>query len=347
MMPGRARDEHFIRKQTGPDGTQNESKSVCWGPCRKRWFLMLQAFLQDVVDGLRGTPKRVPSKYFYDQRGSELFERICELDEYYLTRTELAIMRCHAGDMADAIGPGCLLIEPGSGNSRKVRLLLEYMREPAGYVPVDISAQHMTRCAALLGSDFPDLHIAPVAADFCEDFEVPEAPGTQRRVVYFPGSTIGNFTPEDATAWLSRMARVTGRGGGLLIGVDLKKDIGILEAAYNDSEGVTRDFNLNLLSRLKRDLGADVRPERFEHRAFYNKPKGRIEMHLVSAEHQTIRLDHTEVELKRGETIHTENSYKFDLDQFRAIAEEAGWRRVAYWMDDEEFFSVQYFEVGA
>ena len=307
---------------------------------------MLQAFLQDVIDGLSGTPKRVPSKYFYDQRGSELFERICELDEYYLTRTELAIMRCHAGDMADAIGPGCLLIEPGSGSSRKVRLLLEHMRDPAGYVPVDISKEHMTHSAALLGREFPDLHIAPVAADFCEEFDVPEVPGTKRRVVYFPGSTIGNFTPEDATAWLSRMARVAGTGGGLLIGVDLKKDVEILEAAYNDSEGVTRDFNLNLLLRLQRELGADVQPEQFEHRAFYNEPKGRIEMHLVSAEHQVIRLDHTEVELKRGETIHTENSYKFDLDQFRAIAEEAGWRRVAYWMDDEEFFSVQYFEVG-
>ncbi len=305
---------------------------------------MPQDFLQDVVDGLRRTPKRVPSKYFYDQRGSELFEQICELDEYYLTRTELSIMRCHAGDMADAIGPNCLLIEPGSGNSRKVRLLLEHMRDPAGYVPVDISEEHMTRCVASLGREFPQLRIAPLAADFCDPFEVPEAPGTQRRVVYFPGSTIGNFAPDEAIAWLARMARVTGPGGGLLIGVDLKKDVGILEAAYNDSEGVTRDFNLNLLSRLKRDLGADVQPERFEHRAFYNEPKGRIEMHLVSAEHQIIRLDHTEVELEPGETIHTENSYKFDLDQFEAIAAQAGWRRVAYWMDDQELFSVQYFE---
>ncbi len=266
---------------------------------------MEQGFLQDVVDGLRRTPKRVPSKYFYDRRGSELFERICELDEYYLTRTELSIMLRHAGDMADAIGPRCLLIEPGSGSSRKVRLLLEHVREPAGYVPVDISREHMTEWVASLGRDFPDLLIEPVAADFCEDFEVPPIDGTRRRVVYFPGSTIGNFTPDEAVAWLIRMAGVAGAGGGLLIGVDLKKDVDVLEAAYNDSEGVTRDFNLNLLSRLKRDLGADVQPERFEHRAFYNKPKGRIEMHLVSTERHTIRLERTEIVLEDCETIQT------------------------------------------
>ncbi len=186
---------------------------------------MAQGFLQDVVDGLRRTPKRVPSKYFYDRRGSELFEQICELDEYYLTRTELSIMLRHAGDMADAIGPRCLLIEPGSGSSRKVRLLLEHVREPAGYVPVDISREHMTQWVASLGRDFPDLLIEPVAADFCEDFEVPSIDGTRRRVVYFPGSTIGNFTPDEAVRWLTRMAGVAGAGGGLLIGVDLKKDV--------------------------------------------------------------------------------------------------------------------------
>lgn len=307
---------------------------------------MAHGFLQDVVDGLRRTPKRVPSKYFYDRRGSELFDQICELDEYYVTRTELAIMLRHAGDMADAIGPGCLIIEPGSGSSRKVRLLLEHLSEPAGYVPLEISKEHMTRWAATLGREFPDLHIAPVAADFSADFEVPAIQGTRRRVVYFPGSTIGNFTPDEAVAWLARMARVAGTGGGLLIGVDLKKDVEIMEAAYNDSEGVTRDFNLNLLSRMQRDLGADVEPDRFEHRAFYNKPKGRIEMHLVSAEQQTIRLDHTKVEMEPGETIHTEVSYKYDLDQFKALAAEAGWRRVSYWTDEDELFSVQYFEAG-
>ncbi len=302
------------------------------------------AFLLDAVEGLTRTPKRLPSKYFYDRRGSELFERICELDEYYLTRTELLILRRHATDMADAIGPGALVIEPGSGNSHKARLLLEHLRDPVGYVPVDISREHMTRWVAQLAADFPWLYIVPTVADFCADFAVPPVPGTRRRVVYFPGSTIGNFTPDEAAAWLARMAGIAGAGGGLLIGVDLKKDVATLEAAYNDRAGVTRAFNLNLLSRLKSDLGADVRPDRFEHRAFYNADEGRIEMHLVSTERQTIRLDHTVIELKPGETIHTENSYKYDLEQFAAIAARSGWRRVACWTDDQELFSVQYYE---
>ena len=306
--------------------------------------MMSSTFLLDVVEGLTGTPKRLPSKYFYDRRGSELFERICELDEYYLTRTELLILRRHAADMAEAIGPGALLIEPGSGNSHKARLLLEHLREPVGYVPVDISREHMMRWVAQLAADFPGLYIVPTVGDFCADIDVPPVPGTRRRVVYFPGSTIGNFTPDDATGWLARMARITGAGGGLLIGVDLKKDVATLEAAYNDRAGVTRAFNLNLLWRLKSDLGADVRPDRFEHRAFYNADEGRIEMHLVSTVRQTIRLDHTVIELKPGETIHTENSYKYDLEQFAAIAARSGWRRAAYWTDDQGLFSVQYFE---
>ncbi len=311
-----------------------------------RGHLMTEQFLMDVVEGLQRDPKSVPSKYFYDRRGSELFERICELDEYYLTRTELSILYCHARDMADAIGPGCLLIEPGSGNSRKVRLLLEHLRDPAGYVPVDISTEHLSRWAARLGKDFPGLHIVPVAGDFCAEFDVPRVPGVKRRVVFFPGSTIGNFTPDDATSWLARMARLAEIGGGLLIGVDLKKDTDVLEAAYNDRAGVTRDFNMNMLLRLRRELGADVEPGRFEHRAFYNDAEGRIEMHLVSSAQQTIRLDHTTVELAPGETIHTENSYKFDLEQFREVAADAGWKRRAYWTDDEQLFSVQFFEVA-
>jgi dimethylhistidine N-methyltransferase len=246
--------------------------------------------------------------------------------------------------MADAIGPGALLIEPGSGNSHKARLLLEHLLDPVGYVPVDISREHMTRWVAQLAADFPGLYIVPTAGDFCADFDVPPVPGARRRVVFFPGSTIGNFTPDEAAEWLSRMARIAGPDGGLLIGVDLKKDVATMEAAYNDRAGVTRAFNMNMLSRLKNDLGADVRPERFEHRAFYNTDLSRIEMHLVSTEQQTIRLDHTEIELKPGETIHTENSYKYDLEQFAAIAAQSGWHRAAYWTDDEMLFSVQYFE---
>ncbi len=301
-------------------------------------------FLLDVVAGLTSSPKRLPSKYFYDRRGSELFERICGLPEYYLTRTELKIVREHVADMAGKLGPRCLLIEPGSGSSLKVRLLLSHLTDAAAYVPVDISCEHMKRWAASLDRDFPRLAVLPVHADFSGDFAVPPVAGARRRVFYFPGSTIGNFSPLASRGLLERWGRVAGPGGGLLIGVDLKKDVAILEAAYNDREGVTREFNLNMLSRIRDELDADIRPDSFEHRAHYNEAEGRIEMHLVSRSRQTVHLDHTTVTFEPGETIHTENSYKFDLEQFRALAAAAGWEHVACWTDDDEYFSVMYFE---
>ncbi|MHC4416153.1 MAG: L-histidine N(alpha)-methyltransferase [Planctomycetota bacterium] len=302
--------------------------------------------LQDVVDGLTGTPKRLPSKYLYDRRGSELFDRICELEEYYLTRTELTILRRHAQEMADRLGPRCLLIEPGSGNSLKIRLLLERLDDTAAYVPVDISKEHMTRWAQALRREFPGLRVLPVHTDFCHNFTVPHVPGARRRVVYFPGSTIGNLTPAEAVSLMAKMARIAGHGGGLLIGIDLKKDVSVLEEAYNDQQGVTRAFNLNLLSRLRRELHADVCVDGFEHRAFYNEAEGRIEMHLVSKVRQSVRLNHTQVEFTPGETIHTENSYKYDLEQFRRMAAQAGWKRAAYWTDEDDLFSVQYYETA-
>jgi dimethylhistidine N-methyltransferase len=305
---------------------------------------MTSRFLDDAVAGLTAAPKRLPPKYFYNKRGSALFERICELDEYYLTRTELAIMRDHAPAMADALGPEVLLIEPGSGASIKVRILVEHLRDVVGYVPVDISGRHLEHVVQQLRRDLPDLAVRPVHADFMRPFELPDVPAAGRRVIYFPGSTIGNLAPDQAVAWLEQMGELAGPGGGLLIGVDLKKNVAILEAAYNDAEGVTRDFNLNLLVRLRDELGADVQVDRFEHRAFYNESESRIEMHLVSTERQTIRLDHTEVHFEPGETIHTESSYKFDLDQFRKLAAEAGWRRAAFWTDENDYFSVQYCE---
>ncbi|MHC4767658.1 MAG: L-histidine N(alpha)-methyltransferase [Planctomycetota bacterium] len=301
-------------------------------------------FLDEAVAGLSSTPKRLPSKYFYDRRGSALFEQICELDEYYLTRTELAIMRRHIRDIAELLGPRVLLIEPGSGASIKVRLLLTHLPDVAGYVPVDISGEHLMRWAHLLGWELPALPILPVHADFLEPFELPPMPSARRRVIYFPGSTIGNFAPDQATAWLARMAKVAGPGGGLLIGVDLKKDAAILEAAYNDRQGVTRAFNLNMLKRMRNELDADIRVDRFEHHAFYNEAEGRIEMHLVSTERQTVCLNHTKVQFEAGETIHTENSYKYGLEQFRELAADAGWRRVTYWTDENEYFGVQYCE---
>ncbi len=299
-------------------------------------------FLHDVIDGLTARPRELPCKYFYDERGSALFDRICELQEYYLTRTELEIMRRHAPGMAQAIGPGSLLIELGSGSSLKTRLLLEHLGQVAAYVPVDISAEHMTRWAGVLAADFPGLVVRPLHADFSADFVVPEVPSARRRVVYFPGSTIGNFEPEQAVSLLRRMARIVAPDGALLIGIDRKKDVAVLEAAYNDREGVTSAFNLNLLRRIERELGADVVVEQFEHDAFYNPTEGRIEMHLVSTVPQTVRLDGVEIEFEPGETIHTENSYKYDLDEFEELAARGGFEPREVWSDDRQMFSVLY-----
>ncbi len=305
------------------------------------------AFLLDAVDGLGDTPKRIPCKYFYDQRGSELFDRICRLPEYYLTRTELAIMRQHASAMAKLIGPAAHLIELGSGSGLKTRLLLEQLYEPSAYCPVDICREHLMASSRRLADAFPNVPVMPLHADFTGDLAPPHPPRPPaRRVVYFPGSTVGNFHPHAAAALLARVARLVHTGGGLLIGVDMKKDVPTLEAAYNDAAGVTKQFNLNLLVRLQRVLDADVQIEQFEHRAFYNAGEGRIEMHLVSKVHQTIALDHTHIPIDAGETIHTENSYKYDLEEFAELAATAGFARRAAFMDDERLFSVQYFEAS-
>jgi dimethylhistidine N-methyltransferase len=303
-------------------------------------------FLADALAGLTDEPKRLPCKYFYDKRGSELFEKICELPEYYPTRIELSIMQEHSGEMADRIGPEAELIELGSGNSLKTRLLLKRLTHPAAYVPVDISERHLKESAKRLAAEFPHIPILPVCADFSRDFDVPMPPRqVSRKCVYFPGSTIGNFTPEGVHTLLNRIANLVSNGGGLLIGLDLKKSIDILEAAYNDQAGVTAEFNLNLLRRLQNELDADLNPDQFEHSAFYNRDEGRIEMHLTSKTEQTIELDGVEIGLKKGETIHTENSYKYGLDEFGALAGQAGFERKAVWTDDSDLFSVQFFEV--
>lgn len=301
-------------------------------------------FLDDVVAGLTASPKRLSPKYFYDRRGSELFERICALDEYYVTRTELAIMQAHVEEMADRLGPGCLLIEPGSGSGLKTRLLLSRMSDPAGYVPVDIAREQLVMSARALADDFPGLPIWPVHGDFTAEFDLPQEAAARRRIVYFPGSTIGNFQPDEARSLLGRLRRVAGAGGGLLIGIDLKKSVPVLEAAYNDPGGVTRAFNRNVLHRIRRELGADVDVDRFEHRAFYNEAEGRVEMHLVSDGAQSFRLDGTTITFAPGETIHTENSYKFDDEQFTSLAASAGWNSVDAWTDERNYFSVRYCE---
>ncbi|MFL5340282.1 MAG: L-histidine N(alpha)-methyltransferase [Gemmataceae bacterium] len=296
-------------------------------------------FLADVLAGLSRPQKQLPPKYFYDAEGSRLFDRITELDEYYPTRTELGIMRQHAGAMAEKCGRGCLLIELGAGSLVKVRLLLERLDCPAGYVPVDVSGDHLRAAARELVRDHPDLTVRPVCTDFTRDFPLPSLPAA-RRVVYFPGSTIGNFDPPDADALLLRIARLVGPGGGLLLGVDLRKDRRVLEAAYNDRLGVTAAFNRNLLARINRELGADFDLSAFRHRAFYNSSQSRIEMHLVSLANQWVRIGGAVFLFEEGETIHTENSYKYDLAELSRRTARCGLQVDATWTDERSYFAV-------
>jgi dimethylhistidine N-methyltransferase len=307
-----------------------------FGPGRDR-------MLAEVLAGLRGRRKRLPCKYFYDAEGSRLFDRICELPEYYLTRTELGIMRRHAGEMADAIGAQSLLIEYGSGSSIKTRLLLDRLESPAGYVPIDISGEHLTQSAHALARAYPHVDVLPVCADYTTRFHVPEPDAdVARRAVYFPGSTIGNFEPDDALKFLREVARVCGSGGGLLIGVDLKKDPAALHAAYNDAAGITAAFNLNLLARLNRDLGADFDVSSFAHYAFYNPRRGRIEMHLVSRAPQRVGIDGATIPFAEGESIFTESSYKYTLLGFTELAKAAGFTPQKVWTDEDRRFSIHF-----
>ena len=298
-------------------------------------------FRADVLQGLARPQKRIPSKYFYDAAGSKLFDRICELDEYYPTRTELGIMRAHAPEMAERCGPKCQLIELGAGSLMKVRLLLDRLDRPAGFVPVDVSGEHLESSADELRDEYPNLDVQPVSADFTADFAMP-ARACSRRVVYFPGSTLGNFDPAEADDLLRRIARLVGPGGGLLLGVDLRKDRRVLEAAYNDALGVTAAFNRNLLARIDRELGADFDPDSFRHRAFYNAAHSRIEMHLVSASDRRVRIGETAIRFRRGETIHTENSHKYDTGELARRAAACGLRTDATWTDAQRYFAVMY-----
>jgi dimethylhistidine N-methyltransferase len=301
------------------------------------------AFLADVTAGLRESPKSIPCKYFYDQIGSQLFDRICELDEYYLTRTELEIMTNYAGDMAHHVGTDAMLIEFGSGSSIKTRLLLDHLRDPVAYVPVDISKEHLAQTADRLSADYPTLQVLPVCADFTEPIQLPIARREPRRkTVYFPGSTIGNFESDEALALLGHFADVCGPGGGLLIGIDLQKDTETLEAAYNDGEGVTADFNLNLLRRINNELGADFDLDAFDHQAEYSVERGRIEIGLVSKCRQTVTVDDECFQFEEGEEIRTEYSHKYTIDAFGRFALEAGFRLQHFWTDDMRRFAILY-----
>jgi dimethylhistidine N-methyltransferase len=305
-----------------------------------------RVFLRDVIAGLRTRPKSLPCKYFYDQRGSELFDRICQLDEYYLTRSELALMDQFAPEMGAQIGPGAMLVEFGSGSSVKTRYLLDGLPDVAAYVPVDISGEHLQQTARELARDYPRIEVLPVCADFTQDFALPRPRrAATHSAVYFPGSTIGNFLPGRAAGLLCRITRICGTGGGLLIGIDLKKDAATIEAAYNDQLGVTAEFNLNLLRRINRELGADFDLDQFFHRARYNGELGRVEMHLVSRRAQTVNVGGEIIEFDSGETICTEYSHKYTVDEFAAVAAAAGLTLRREWTDKNGQFAVLHFAV--
>ena len=300
-------------------------------------------FLAEVLNGLRKPQKELPSKYFYDEHGSHLFERICTLDEYYIPCTEASVMEAYIEEMVELVGPRVLLIEYGSGDCTKVRILLDHLHDPVAYVPIDISQEQLLRVTRDLASNYPRLEVLPVCADYTNGFElpVPKRPG-DRVVVYFPGSTISNFDPIPAKHFLEHITSVCGPGGAVLIGVDLKKDAAVLHRAYNDSQGVTAAFNLNLLRRINRELGCDFQVEWFEHYAFYNPGEGRIQMHLVSLIDQTVHLENVTIPFAKGESIWTESSYKFNLDEFAQIAAAAGFKVGRVWTDEKQWFSVQY-----
>jgi dimethylhistidine N-methyltransferase len=298
------------------------------------------SFAADVLAGLSASPKRLPPKYFYDSAGSDLFERITALPEYYPTRCELRILQERAADIAALIPAGAALIEFGSGSSRKTRMLLDAARELAAYVPVDISAEFLDAQADALRREYPDIAMLPVAADFGAAFDLPEGVRKMPRAGFFPGSTIGNLDPQDALAFLRQAGKILGAGAVFVIGVDLVKDEAVLHDAYNDSEGVTAKFNRNLLVRMNRELGANFDPAGFEHHAFFNRAQRRIEMHLASRERQRVRVCGADIEFRAGETIHTECSYKYTIESFQALARGAGWSARAAWTDADNYFSV-------
>jgi L-histidine Nalpha-methyltransferase len=305
-----------------------------------------ESFRDAVLNGLGRARKAIPCKFLYDARGSALFEEICRLPEYYPTRTEIAILEENSADIAAQMGPHCRLIEFGSGASQKVRILLHALDRPAAYVPVDISREHLRDAATSLAEDFPSVPVIAVCADYTRAFPLPPLPGAKgKRVGFFPGSTIGNFEPDAAAAFLSNYGRILGPGGEMLIGVDLKKDAEILDAAYNDRAGVTAAFNLNLLERANRELDGDLDLDRFEHLAFYSEAEGRVEIYIRSLADQQARIAGSRFHFSKDELIHTEYSYKYSVEDFRALAARAGFRPVDTWTDPGELFSVHYFRL--
>ena len=303
-------------------------------------------FISDVIAGLSSNPRTLPYKYFYDERGAALFQKICDLPEYYITRTEIDILDRNRAKIASHLGPNIELIGLGTGAGTKTRILIEALETPAVYIPVDISEKQLHESTANFRKIFPDLEILPVCADYLQPVVLPSPHHKPaRNVVYFPGSTIGNFEPDEAVQFLRRVANVCRENGGLLIGADLKKAREVLEAAYNDRAGVTAQFNLNLLARANRELGADFDLDQWRHRAIYNSDAGRIEMYLISESDQFLHLDEQRFHFRRAEKIVTEFSYKYSPEEFSALAGKAEFEFAQMWTDDARLFGVFYFVV--
>ena len=306
---------------------------------RAEWDLA--AFRSDVLAGLAKLQKSIPPKYFYDVTGAALFEKICDLPEYYVTRTELEILAERSGELAQLIGPDATLVELGSGNSLKTAYLLDRLREPRAYVPVDVCAEALGAAVTRLHRRYPGLLVLPVRADFTSSFPLPPAAAKARRsVVFFPGSTIGNLEPAEAVMLLRKIHRRLTNGGLLVVGVDVTKPKPVLERAYNDAAGLTAAFNRNLLVRIRDELNAELDPAAFDHVAFFNTAQQRIEMHLRSRVEQRVRVDDRTFRFMAGETLHTENSYKYSIERFTALAQQAGFKPQAVWQDSRELFSV-------
>jgi len=303
-------------------------------------------FARDVCEGLSAAQKRIPAKYFYDAAGSLLFEQITRLPEYYPTRVELEILTSHAAELSALLPAGAAIVEFGSGSTAKARILLQAASAPTAYVPVDIAAEFLTAEAARLEADHPNLEVLPVVADFTEPFRLPPAIASRPLVGFFPGSTIGNFEPYQAAAFLRRAAGVLGTAAMLIVGVDLVKDPAVLFDAYNDAQGITAKFNRNLLVRMNHELAANFDPAAFEHHAFYNRDLSRIEMHLASRKRQKVRVAGRCFEFRPGETIHTENSYKYTLASFATLAQGVDWTTRAVLTDKDQYFSVHVLVTG-
>jgi dimethylhistidine N-methyltransferase len=307
------------------------------------FHLALGDFKADILAGLKAEQKHIAPKYFYDTQGSMLFDRICQLPEYYLTRTEIGLLKQYGTQIAASIGQETMLFEFGSGSSSKIRLLLDAIR-PKCYVPMDISRDHLFRSANLLAKDYPWLEVHAICVDYAGPWNLPLGLKGKNRIAFFPGSSIGNLTSKEAVGLLRRIAQIVGKDGGLLIGVDLVKDIGVLEAAYNDRQKVTTAFNKNLLVRINRELGANFQVDRFQHRAFYNRDLDRIEMHLASKGEQVIRIAGELIHFNAGESIHTENSHKYSIAGFHRLALRAGFHPVKVWTDPDDLFSIHYLQ---